>query len=36
MERKYFIFLKLKEKIEKLRYDFICDKCLIEFFLCIY
>lgn len=32
MERKHSIPSKSKEKIEKLRHDFICDKRLIEFF----
>lgn len=36
MERKHSIPSKSKEKIEKLRHDFICDKRLIEFFLRIY
>lgn len=36
MERKHSIPSKSKEKIEKLRHDFICDKRLIKFFLRIY
>lgn len=36
MERKHSIPSKSKEKIEKLRHDFICDKRLIEFFIRIY